>query len=121
MAEQVQTTSSVSDEDQARQLVNDADGLSKLDPVSRQFKLLQVLFVLFSGGRRSKTVWFGVGLLVFTALQLYLPTIQEDLRGWYPLVTGVVGAMVIYFRYITATALTDKIPTVISEQPENKS
>lgn len=110
MADEVKEVSSLSEDEQARQLIKDADNLASLDPVSRQFKLLQTLFVLFSGGRRSKTVWLGVGLLIFTALQLYLPVVQEDLRGWYPVVTGIVGFLVIYFRSVTTVALIDKIP-----------
>lgn len=57
---------------------------------------------------KSKTVSFGLLLVILSAVQQYLPELQVLLKDYYSIATFVIGVAVIVLRYLTTTPMSDK-------------
>lgn len=68
----------------------------------------QQLALVLKNGHKSKTVIFGALLVVLGGVQSILPDIAIYMGAYGPLVTQVVGAVVILLRAFTTTPLEEK-------------
>lgn len=61
------------------------------------------------GATKSKMMWFGFLLVVFGTFWNALPSLQDSIPiEWFPLITAVVGAVVMGLRWITEEGLYEK-------------
>lgn len=65
------------------------------------FKTLKRLF-------KSKTINFGLMLVVLSAVQQYLPELQGLLKDHYGIVTALIGVSIIVLRYLTTAPVGEK-------------
>lgn len=98
------TTTSPSKEEEAAMGQQLSDAAASGNPLT----IIQSLVLVVTKGYKSKSVGLGVILIILAGVQWYLPRVESQLTGWYPLITGVVGALVIYFRARTYQSLAKK-------------
>ena len=92
----------------ADQLTSLANSLSGQPTDAQKMTIFQTLYIIVTAGYKSKLVWLGFLLVVFSIIQAILPSFQEELKGWYWLILGAVGLIVMYLRGRTTLPLEKK-------------
>jgi uncharacterized membrane protein HdeD (DUF308 family) len=69
----------------------------------------KLLISSIANSHKSKTIWFGSGLILFGFLQFSLPYIQTIISPeYYGVITSSTGVVVMILRYLTTKSLEEK-------------
>lgn len=64
---------------------------------------------MFEGALKSKTIWFGVALQIFSEIMLYMPQFEDNLEAdTYSGILKVIGLIIIVLRIVTKVPLDQK-------------